>query len=431
MFKTYNRLLITSFFFLFILSDFSIVLGQNNALVLNGAYIKLYNGTFASPVYLVVNNGANTAISRNSGWIISEKEGNYVEWITNSASTYTFPFGYGTTDYIPVYINKTATSASDSIIVSTWVTNAANQALVTLTFPSTVPSAAYMVGLGGATANISAIDRFWQIQMAANVSGTADLSYRGAENTTTAAPTGSFSGQEWNIPLLQWLVPATGTGVGTNTAGAIGTVTGITLGPNGTFVSSPYVLTAATKPLPIELVSFSASCENNNTHIKWTNASETNVWNIELQKSVDLNYWTTIYTAQPSNSSFTTNYNYVYNETNNSAVYYRLKTNNNDGSADISGVITNQPCNSDGSHNTLSAYYYQNMINVLSQFADDSKVSYSLFDLQGKRIVTGEYTAGKGEEMVSLPTNDLADGIYIFNAESNSAFYNKKIIVAR
>ena len=75
--------------------------------------------------------------------------------------------------------------------------------------------------------------------------------------------------------------------------------------------------------------------------------------------------------------------------------------------------------------------HYQNMINVLSQFADDSKVSYSLFDLQGKRIVTGEYTAGKGEEMVSLPTNDLADGIYIFNAESNSAFYNKKIIVAR
>ena len=423
MFKTYNRLLITSFFFLFILSDFSIVLGQNNALVLNGAYIKLYNGTFASPVYLVVNNGANTAISRNSGWIISEKEGNYVEWITNSASTYTFPFGYGTTDYIPVNINKTATGASDSIIVSTWATNNANT-----TLPSGI-IAAWMVGPAGATAINSAIDRFWQIRMAANVSGTTDLSFRGAESATTSVPLGSFSGQEWNIPQLQWFA-ATGSGSGV-AAGSIGSVTGITMVPYGTSTSSPYVLTLATLPLPIELVSFSASCENNNTHIKWTNASETNVWNIELQKSVDLNYWTTIYTAQPSNSSFTTNYNYVYNETNNSAVYYRLKTNNNDGSADISGVITNQPCNSDGSHNTLSAYYYQNMINVLSQFADDAKVSYSLYDLQGKRIVTGEYTAGKGEEMVSLPTNDLADGIYIFNAESNSTFYNKKIIVAR
>ena len=424
MFKTYSRLLITSFIFLLILGDFSLVKGQNTALVLNGAYIRLNGGTFASPVYLVVNEGDNTAITRNSGSIISEAEGNFVKWYTTNASaaTYTFPFGFTAplTDYMPVNINKTSIGTYDSIIVSTWHTGTTN-----LTLPIVVTN---MVGPAGATALISAIDRFWQVLIPANISGTADFSYRGVENTTTAAPTGVFNGQEWDITQAQWFP---GTGSGTGVTAGIGSVTGVTLGPYGSSVSSPYVLTAATKPLPIELVSFSASCENNNTHIKWTNASETNVWNIELQKSVDLNYWTTIYTAQPSNSSFTTNYNYVYNETNNSVVYYRLKTNNNNGSADISGIITNKPCNSDGNFNSLTAFYYQNVINVLSQFADDAKVTYSLFDLQGKRIVTGEYAAGKGEEMVSLPINDLADGIYIFNEESNSTFYNKKIIIAR
>ena len=427
MFKTHRYLLKTYFLILSVFGSFFIVVAQNNALYLNGAYMVLNGGTFASPMYLVINNGATAGITRSSGWITSEAEGNFVKWITTNAAQpviYTFPFGYSTTDYIPVSIHKTSIGASDPIIVSTWRTAATDNT-------PWATSVTNMVGVAGATAITSAIDRFWQIMIPTTVTGTVDLSYRGAENTTTVAPTGNFSGQEWDIPTLQWITPASGTGVGTATAGTVGSVTGITLGGYGTTISSPYVLTAATAPLPIELISFTASCENKNTHIKWTNASETNVWSIELQNSIDMNSWNTIYVAQPSNSSSYTNYNYVYNETSNTAVYYRLKSNNKDGGANMSAIIVSQPCNSEGGNNTLSAFYYQKTLNVLSQFDDDAKVVYSLYDLQGKRIITGEYTAGKGEQMISLPLGDLSNGIYIFNAESNSTYYNRKIIIVQ
>lgn len=384
------------------------------------------NGTFASPVYLVVNKNSNQGIKRISGHIISEKEGNFVRWMTGNVTvptSFIFPFGYNTTDYLPVTINKTSVGAVDNtsaVTVSTWSTIPDNTA-----WASTVTN---MVGLAGADATNSAIDRNWQIMTASNVTATTDLTYRGAENTTTVAPLGSFSGQEWDLPTTNWM---TGTGSGIGVTAGTGSVTGITVGPYGISTSSPYVLTATSSPLPIELISFSAGCDGNNTHIKWTTATENNVWYIELQKSYDLNYWSVLYTAQPSNTLSTTNYNYVYSETNNVTVYYRLKTTDNDGSSETSAIIVNQPCDDALISNNLSAFYYGNMLNVLSQFEKDALVKYSLYDVQGKRIVTGEYTAGKGEQMVSLPINDLADGIYVFNAESNATFYNRKIIIAR
>ena len=402
----------------------NIVLGQNHALVLNGAYVKLNNGTFAKPIYLVINNGSDSAIIRNSGHIISEAEGDFVKWMTGNvttANTFVLPFGYSTTDYIPVNINKTSTGPNNAsaITVSTWTTPVANT-----TWASTVTN---MVGLTG-DATTSAIDRGWQIMMANNVTGTADLSYRGAENTTSIAPTGSFNGQEWDATSANWL---TSTGSGTGVTTGIGTVVSIVLGPYGATTSSPYVLTSATAPLPIELVSFTAKCENNQTNISWVNASETNIQGIELQKSTDLSIWNTIYTAQAANSTTINSYDYNYIETNDATIYYRLKTNNKDGSYNTSTIIANPSCNSKEEYNALSAFYYENNLSVLSQFAADAKVVYILFDLQGKKVASGEYFASKGNQVATIPVADLADGIYIFNAESNAAFYNRKIIIAK
>src|SRR3954470_16832549 len=72
--------------------------------VLNGAYINITNSA-----YLVVANAATNAITRNSGHIISEGESNNVKWnVGTTTGTYTVPFGYSTTDYIPVQLTKTA-----------------------------------------------------------------------------------------------------------------------------------------------------------------------------------------------------------------------------------------------------------------------------------------------------------------------------------
>ena len=86
--------------------------------VLNGAYANISNSA-----YLVIDNPATTAITRTSGHIISEAENSIVKWnIGTTAGTYTVPFGYSITDYIPVTFIKTAGTGSGSFLFSTYRT---------------------------------------------------------------------------------------------------------------------------------------------------------------------------------------------------------------------------------------------------------------------------------------------------------------------
>jgi hypothetical protein len=423
MFKNYTSSFKKFLALLLLVGNGAIVQAQNNALVINGAYINVSGGTWASPVYLVVNNGTPAAITRTTGAIISESEGSYVRWITAhvaAPTAYVFPFGFSNTDYLPVTVHKTLVGVvnnAGAIDMSTWASPNTN-----LAYANTVTA---MTGLGGATAVNSVIDRWWQLISLNTVSGTADFTYRGVENTT-AYPAGPFSGQEWDIPSTAWL---TATGTGPGVVAGTATVTGVVMNEVGLGVSSPYILSATIAPLPIELVSFTATCKGTQTEIKWTDASETNVSTIELQKSDDMNTWTTIYEAAPSNQSTTTNYMYTYQETETNSLYYRLKTNNLDGGTDISGVLYHQPCNSPA--NTLSAFYSNSTLNVLSHFAADDKVTYKLYDIQGKVVLAGEYTAGSGTQLLTFPVDELDNAIYIFRAESSTTNYNQKIIIAR
>src|SRR3990170_7770531 len=87
-------------------------------LVLNGANINLSQGA-----YLVVANPAADAITRNSGHIISEGENNRILWsIGTTTGTYTIPWGYGSSDYIPLTFTKTAGTGSGYFLFSTYHT---------------------------------------------------------------------------------------------------------------------------------------------------------------------------------------------------------------------------------------------------------------------------------------------------------------------
>lgn len=394
---------------------------QNNALILNGAYINISNGTWTNPVYLVVNNGQPAAIQRNSGHIISESEGNYVQWNTaNVAVTtnYIVPFGYSNTDYLPVTLHKNSMGVDNSsaLVLSTWATPTNNTPWAT--------NVTTMAGLAGSNPVNSVIDRWWQVIGGTNVNASFDVTYRGAENTI-ATPIAPISGQHWDIPATQWLSP---TGSGTGVIAGTGTVTNITMMSHGSGISSPYVLSASNSPLPIELVSFTAACANKQMEIKWVNATETNVMNIELQKSSDMNIWTTIYTAAPSNQSTLTHYDFVYNEQATGNIYYRLKVNNNDGVSELSHIVSTQTC--DSNSDVLTAFYFDHTINVHSHFSAAALIQYSLFDLQGKKVMQGELHVSEGDQAAQLTIHELSNAIYIFNATSNDLTFNKKLLIS-
>jgi hypothetical protein len=398
---------------------------QNNSLVLNGAFVNINNGTWSNPIYLVVNSGQPTAIVRNSGHIISEMEGNFVQLNTNdviAATDFVIPFGYSNTDYLPVTIHKNSVGSgvghinnASPIVVSTWGTPANN-----LLWANSVSN---MIGIAGGNELNSVIDRWWQMLASTNVSATFDVTYRGVENTTSN-PTGIFNAQQFDVPTDIWLL-STGTGSGVTTG--TGTVNNISLIPNGLGISAPFILSSNLSPLPIDLISFTANCTDNVMNINWTDASEINVVNIELQKSEDLNTWTTIYTASPSNQISITNYNFTYNEVSDKVIYYRLKTNNNDGNFDLSEEISVIPCGA--KVESLNAFSDGNIIQVQSNFQNSCNVNYSLFDIQGKLITTGNYNANTGNQFFVISLEQIASAIYIFRAESSKTMCNKKLLI--
>jgi gliding motility-associated-like protein len=210
------------------------VFSQNNAVVINGAYINLNGGTSTKPVYLVVDQRSALGIVRTNGHIHSEGQYNIVKWNTGTNSgNYIFPFGVGGTpsNYIPFSFTKTTTGTA-AIGVSTWSTNQQN-----LPHPAASNLAAVTSMKGTADSVKNAIDRFWDIQSPTPVTADLTFSYRGSENTTLV-PTDTFKAQHWNGTAWDAQAGAGNPGVTTG-IGTVGPITG-----RSTF--SPWVLTRAT-----------------------------------------------------------------------------------------------------------------------------------------------------------------------------------------
>src|ERR1700752_332790 len=168
-------------------------IAQNNAVILNGAFVIMDGGTTASKIYVVVDQSDTAGIVRVAGHISSEGQYNFVKWNSGTATgIYIFPFGVGgtATDYIPFTFKKITTANSD-LSMSTWTTNQQNTPHPAITNVAAVTN---MTGVPDSVNN--AIDRFWDIE-SPSVTGDLTFSYRGIENTTLA-PTDTFKAQHWN-----------------------------------------------------------------------------------------------------------------------------------------------------------------------------------------------------------------------------------------
>ncbi len=223
--------LLASVFCILYSSSFS----QNNALVLDGAYIVLDGGTVANPIYIVVGQSNTAGIVRLSGGghIVSEGQYNYVKWNSGTGTgNYIYPFGVGAVaaDYVPFTFDKTTAGSAD-ISISTWTTNPQNMPHPAI---SNVPAVSNMIGIPDSVKN--AIDRFWDIQSPAPVTADLTFSYRGAE-IPAAAPTDTFKAQHWNGATWDIQAGPGNPGV-TFGIGTVGPIPGQT-----TF--SPWVLTRA------------------------------------------------------------------------------------------------------------------------------------------------------------------------------------------
>ncbi|MGP8217307.1 MAG: T9SS type A sorting domain-containing protein [Bacteroidia bacterium] len=194
----------------------------------NNYYVVLSGGSQSSPATLVLTNPSPSAITNSgSGWIVSENEFNQVVWnIGTNTGNYIVPFGYGTSDYLPVTCNISAAGVGNGSIKfstyhgPTWD----NSAYV----PSDVTN---MTDFGRTDYSNDAVDRFWILDANGySTMPTPDITFtyiRDGAFSEIAAPNNitesAFIAQRFNSSLNEWYdwLGATGTNITSVNTGTI------------------------------------------------------------------------------------------------------------------------------------------------------------------------------------------------------------------
>lgn len=389
----------------------------------SSTYVRMSGGTPSTPIYLVVDNSNTNAISGASatnGYIISEGDYNLLKWNMGSTNAnYVYPFGAGTSAYLPFTFAKTSGNAN--MAISTYSTVPDNTSLmngVTNMNPS---------GSSSDASNM-VVDRWWRLQPE-NVSTApvADLvfSYRGAENTISGISCGSdiLQAQYWDNATTNWITPPFTPG-STCVTTSIGTVSATGVGVFASGTTRPFVLTKQGSPLPVTWLTISADCENGNVNIKWSTASEQNSDYFTVEKSLDGVHFTAAgIIPAAGNSSTVKNYSWTDYDAYGGINVYRVKQTDFDGTFSYSGIITHRGCAGDD----VIIYSENGGVNININATERGRYNIEIYDMLGRKI--SEYTASvdSGNNHIKLYLNSIASASYVVKVYNSKNFIVKKI----
>ncbi|MBC8173458.1 MAG: hypothetical protein H7X71_06075, partial [Chitinophagales bacterium] len=226
------------------------------------------------------------------------------------------------------------------------------------------------------------IDRFWMIDAqgyTTKPSGDIQFSYDDAEhlaagNTITEA---DLKAERYDETSDNWELYPVGGVVNTTSD----YVTGV-LFNNSDFTRTWTLLDQTTHLLPIDLISYAATCFSNNAVLTWATASEINTDYFIIEMSADGIQYEFAATIQAAgNVSGENQYSYMIE--NNSAVYYKLKLVNLNGGVEELRTISID-CGAENDY-TVNAFA-SGLQEITLQAFGLGKGNYNLqiFDISGK-----------------------------------------------
>ncbi len=371
---------------------------------------------------LTVNNPLTTAITRTTGYIISEMNaGNntaIVQWnVGANNGTYVFPFGIATApNYIPLTIDKS--SGTTNILASTRRTTTTNntpwQISVTQMWSQTIPGAGEVPVV---------IDRWWDIKSTPSFTGAVDFTYRGIENTTTYAPTGAFAAQNWIGTT--WAVPV-GSGPGVLAGTAVVSIPDQTLGG-----ASPWVLSNLDAPLPVELLYFSAKLKEKTVLLNWSTASEINNAYFEVQRSRNNEVFETIDIVNGAGNSTSVNSYTAADESPYEGVsYYRLRQVDYDGKFDFSQVVPVEVGGGKKFHFIFaSTAELPGKVTIGYESNSIDPIEIKIANTLGNQILETVVFPDEGFNKNDIHLPELAEGIYFISLASNGRILTKRFFI--
>jgi hypothetical protein len=189
-------------------------------------------------------------------------------------------------------------------------------------------------------------------------------------------------------------------------------------------------------PLPVELISFTATPINNQyIRLDWATALEINNDGFELQRSTDAQSWTNITWIDGNDNSTITQF-YNHNDmqvAQNITYYYRLKQIDNDGQFEYSSIVNATLTGSSSSFNVLefvpNPTVDQTTLLISSGVAQTIAVSF--YNAIGQVVQTNTHELSEGMNQITFDVNLLAAGTYMATVTSGNEVRTKRLVITR
>jgi len=409
--KKYSILKLIKWFLLFATMTFDMVIAQNNALILkSNPYIILNGGTSATPVNLIINQVQTTGIS-GSGYIKSEGEFNYVDWVIGTGiGTYTVPFYDNThTTSIPfsMAIGNAATGAGH-VLFSTYTASATLTPYATYNATTSIPNLETEYPIGGDN-SANMVQRWWIADAASYDSYTTfakrpsnitfTFEFHSAEIHSQALASLGFQPFADNASETEWDPSITFAQL-SSTPGTPNQVISPNISASDFFRA--WALVNSSSLLPIDLLSFNAVCKGEKVSLNWATASETNNDYFTIDRSKDAETWETMVTIPGAgNSNTTLYYSAIDNQPYPGYTYYRLKQTDYNGNFKLFNVISSD-CNTD-SISSLAIYPnpINSVLNIKTGMANNN-FDIKIINMEGQVCYTNNFTGNASFDLSIL-----------------------------
>jgi len=202
------------------------------------------------------------------------------------------------------------------------------------------------------------------------------------------------------------------------------------------FVDDLYLIDL--NPIPVELISFTVSTNNNNVELNWSTASEVNNrgFNIE-RKKVNEVFKSIAFIDGNGTTAETQVYSYEDKNLSDGIYYYRLKQIDLNGEFEYSDdimVSVSNPISFDLAQNYPNPFNPSTKISFI--IAETEFTSLKVYDVLGNEVailINEEKPAGQYDVEFSaiVGGNDLTSGFYIYQLKSGNFSETKKMLLLK
>lgn len=389
-------------------------------MVLNGAFVNIENGA-----QLVIDNPNPNAITRNGGHIISEDEDDIVRWnLKDNAGNYTLPFGFGTTEYMPLSFGTLNAVGPNGYFE--FATYGRPNYLNSSYLPTGVST---FTGFSGPDNSPYVVDRFWKIGARNYANSNADkpdienirFTYRDPEHLQVGntIKENTLWIQRYNPILDSWYDYIPGNGVvAVNTI--VNTVEAAIVPYDEVY--DWWALVDQISPLPVELLSFTAKPVNNAfIQLDWVTAHESNSDKFIIERSLNGIDWEYVLSKKAAGqSNATLNYNDIDPNPYKGISYYRLKLMDVDASYQYSQIQTVFI----ESAGEVSASLYPNPTTDIVFLKAEGDISgehqLNVFDAHGRLMMSQNVTSQDLMGSVPLNVKKLDPGTYFLQVQGET-----------